>query len=139
MTQQGEVPEGFATVVVEGLREEIEIPNNLGAAAFAAGRYEEAEAHYARAIAALHPADDALAVALYENLGFARFNLGWYREAARALLRALDGAPTSRPEALRFVILALISDGKRAWARRLLVTYEQAFGPHPEGVQSEMM
>lgn len=126
--------DGFEQVTVDALRDEVQRPNQSGAEAFAAGRFEEAERHYAQAASSLTSTEDAIAGAIYENLGFARFNLGWYREAGRAFLRALDGEPTRRPESLRFLILSLISDGKGQWARRMLVHYEDAFGAHPDGV-----
>jgi len=75
---------------------------------------------------------------LFENLGIYFANLGSWPDAIDALLAALDGAITSREQALRF----LVACGRRAgWpdAEGWCTTYERSFGvwldpfdPQPE-------
>ncbi len=106
---------------------------DLGHDAFTDGRVAEAAALWEAATRALVPADDALAIDLYENLGIALWQLGRWRPAARALRRALDGRPTSREQALRLLVSCCFRGGRALDGERLLALYQRAFGPHPEG------
>ena len=94
---------------------------------FEEGDLEEAALEYQEALAESDDPD------LYENLGLTLWKLGRWRPAARALLRTLDGQPTRREQSLRVLITCLFRDGRVLDGERLLLVYEQAFGPHPEG------
>ncbi len=112
-------------------RERIVELNNRGNAAFGEAEIEDALAAYREAIALLSPGEDAWAPDLYENLGLCWFNLGRLEPAAVAFLRALDGAPGSRPQAARYLPLVLVGLGRLFEARRHLVAFEEALGAHP--------
>lgn len=84
----------------------------LAVDAFQRGDLIAAAAAAEAAVAALGPDDDALAPALYENLGLCWFNLGQPRSAATAFLRALDGKPASREQSLRMLVAALEREGR---------------------------
>lgn len=107
--------------------------NNAGSAALRRGWLEKAAALYQEAIASLTWEEDDVAAALYENLGLVYVNQGRARRAVEALERSLDGAPRSRPQALRYVVGCLAQDQRYATARRRLEAYIEAFGPHPDG------
>lgn len=107
--------------------------NERGNRAFAAGELRAAAEAYAEAVRLLEPPDDPLAPLVYENLGLALYNLGRYRPAIRAFLRALDGRPASREQSLRLLLSALACDGRALDALHHLRIYEQTFGPHPHG------
>lgn len=110
----------------------------LGTQAFAEGRLRYALEAYREATAALTPAEDDLAPALYENLGLACFNLGFYKSAEHAFLRALDGDFTSRLQSLCFLIHCLAVDGQYAFAQECLTHFELAYGQqHPLGWTDE--
>ncbi len=98
---------------------------------YAEGRIADALAAWQSAARALTPKDDALAIDLYENLGIALWQLGRWRAASRALMRALDGDP-SREQALRLIVSCAFRDGRVLDGERLLRTYESRFGTHPE-------
>lgn len=104
-----------------------------GDAAFASDDFAQAVAAYADAIVCLEPADDPVAPDLYEKLGVALWKRNRHGAAARACLRALDGNPTSRKQALTILISCFFRMGKTLDGERLLPAYEAAFGDHPEG------
>jgi tetratricopeptide (TPR) repeat protein len=97
----------------------------------AEGRIVDALAAWQAAARALTCHDDALAIDLYENLGIALWQLGRWRAASRALLRALDGDP-AREQARRLIVSCAFRDGRMVDGERLLRAYEARFGPHPE-------
>jgi len=103
----------------------------LGADAFEAGRYRDAAKAFSRAASALRPSD-ADAPEVFENLGIAYVHTGELPGAVRALLRALDGNPTSREQSCRLLINALRVMGRGAEAERYLAAYREAFGEHPD-------
>ena len=117
------LPVGRAAVIAE---------IDVGNAAFLDGNLRSAMAHYERATRALDPSLDDISHGLYENLALARMNMNRHHAAIRAFMRALDGAPTSREQSLRFLIVCLLHSGKRNDALRYMARYEAAFGPHPE-------
>jgi tetratricopeptide (TPR) repeat protein len=96
------------------------------------GRIADAIDAWQSAARLLTPADDALAIELYENLGVALWQLGRWRAATRALSRALDGDPT-REQAHRLIVSSAFRDGRVLDGERLLRAYESRFGAHPEG------
>jgi hypothetical protein len=104
-----------------------------GNQAFADGRFDEAAAAFAAAVAALTPAYDAVAPDVYENLALTLWRLGRWRAAARAFLRVLDGNWTAREQSLRGLVSCTFRDGRSLDGERLLRVYEEKFGPHPEG------
>ena len=99
---------------------------------YGAGRIADAIEAWQSAARALTPDDDALAIDLYENLGVALWQLGRWRAASRALLRAFDGDP-AREQALRLTVSCAFRDGRVLDGERLLRGYEARFGAHPEG------
>jgi SAM-dependent methyltransferase len=99
---------------------------------FLAGRLAAAVSEYRVALAALSPAEDDLAGNLFENLGLALWQLGQHGEAARVLLRALDGDIGSREQALRGLVSCLFRSGRPLDGERMLLDYEQRYGRHPE-------
>src|SRR5580700_3186523 len=92
------------------------ITNNLGSASFAAGKYQEAEQFFTRAIALWStqpPPSDDLAKALH-NLGAVYSAEEKYSDAARFLLRALDLRESlCGPAAL--TLLPILNDLGRAY------------------------
>lgn len=113
-------------------RETLIAANNEAAASFLAGRLVEAGAGYHRAIRGLGPSQDELARSLYENLGLVELNLGRYAAAARDFLRAIDGEPTGRAQALRYLVVALHMSGRTQDALAWRARYEASYGPHPD-------
>jgi tetratricopeptide (TPR) repeat protein len=107
--------------------------NESGNRALLEGRPLAAIAAYEQAVRALGAADDEAAPALYENLGLAYVALERALPALRAFLRACDGVPESRPQALRFIVTCLANARRFVDAQRYLSAYERAFGPHPDG------
>jgi SAM-dependent methyltransferase len=110
--------------------------NQRGAAAFDAKRLADAIDHWEAVIPLIGDDEADLLHASYENLGLAWFNRGNFIAAARNFLRALDGDLGRRQKSLRYLVLALLSRGRRHDARRYLVAYEQRYGAHPDGVTS---
>lgn len=92
--------------------------HELALAAFAEKNYEAAAIHWERAVAALTPADDHMACALYENLGLARGYLGHHSSAAQHFFRALDGDDNSRPQSRECLHRMYAADGRGFLARR---------------------
>lgn len=90
---------------------------------------------WARAVLATEPTA-VHTPSLYENLGLARMQTGDLDGAIRAFLRALDGQPTSRPNALRWLVVTLVNAGRHEDAARYLAVWEQAFGEHPDARRS---
>ena len=119
---------GSASGSGSGVTELYERGNEL----YAEGRIAEAIDAWQSAARALTPEDDALAIDLYENLGVALWQLGRWRAASRALLRAFDGDP-AREQALRLTVSCAFRDGRVLDGERLLRRYEAGFGEHPEG------
>jgi len=109
-------------------RAEIDALNERAAAAYAADRFAEAVAGWEQAAAWLGADVPDLAPPIYENLGLALLAAGRPVAAMRALLRALDGALTSRPQALAFLVRAAFAAGRRADGERYRELYEAAFG-----------
>ncbi len=103
-----------------------------GNALYGEGRIADAIRAWEAAARALAPEDDARAIDLYENLGVALWQLGRWRAASRALLRAFDGDPT-REQALRLIVSCAFRAGRVLDGERLLRGYESTFGAHPEG------
>ncbi len=106
--------------------------NNDAAQAFLAGRLIEAGEGYQRAIRSLGADQEELARALFENLGLVELNLGRYAAASRDFLRALDGVPASRQQALRYLVISLHYAGRPQDAAVWRARYEEAYGPHPD-------
>jgi SAM-dependent methyltransferase len=100
---------------------------DLGAAAFHAGRFDDARRLWSDAIRALD-ARDPRAAPIYENLGIACLHAGRPAEAARALLRALDGDPRAREQSLRLLVGAMYALGRHADEERYRRIYEETFG-----------
>ncbi|MFT5434162.1 MAG: tetratricopeptide (TPR) repeat protein [Myxococcota bacterium] len=103
-----------------------------GNTAFRAGDLHSALQHYEQAARGLGSEHDDMAFSLYENLALVRMQFGRHHAAIRAFMRALDGVPTSREQSLRFLLVSLLQAGKQQDASRLMVTYQAAFGEHPE-------
>jgi Tfp pilus assembly protein PilF len=120
------------TLEVEDIRDEICDLNNDGSHALAAKRPQEALRCFAQAAALLLPSEDHLAPVIYENMGLALMELGDWRGAQRALLRALDGDAMGRQLSARLLIVALFRDGKPQWAQDLLGRYQARWGSHPD-------
>jgi SAM-dependent methyltransferase len=118
-------------------REQVRELTRRAAASFNARRMAEAAATLEGATASLGPDLADMAGPLYENLGLAYLNQGLCGYAEQCFLRALDGQPTSREQALRWLVVVLQLQGKTYDMVRYLEAYEAAFGPHPEsrGVQ----
>jgi SAM-dependent methyltransferase len=104
--------------------------NARGAAAYGAGRIEEARELWEEAIRILAPRDPACAE-VHENLAIAYLDTGRPADAARALLRALDGDPGSREQAARLLVYAFHDAGRGFAYQQALAEYEKAFGEHP--------
>jgi len=104
-----------------------------GNQAFVAGHVAAAVALWEEAARELRLEDDRWAADLYENLGLGLWQLGRWAAATRALSRALDGDLTAREQCLRGLVSCAFRDGRPLDGERLLVIYERAFGPHPEG------
>ncbi len=102
-----------------------------GNEAYGRAAWREAEEAYLAAIALL-PADSRQLAPLYENLGLARLHGGRADAALRAFLRALDGEPGSRGQALGCAVLACLEMRRFGLARTLLAAFERCFGPHPQ-------
>lgn len=107
--------------------------NDLGIQHFQAGEFVCAANQFLLAISLLDADDNPRATELYENLGLAYFNAGNYVPAVTAFLRSLEGEPTSREQALKFLVDACFQSHRPRDGSRYLATYEQAFGPHPSG------
>jgi protein arginine N-methyltransferase 1 len=103
------------------------VANDRGAAAYAADRFAEAAEAWEQAVRLVDPRDDAHAPAIYENLGLAYVGLGRPNEAVRCFLRALDGDPASREQALRFLVTACVAAGRHADAARYRALYAASF------------
>lgn len=103
-----------------------------GVDAFMSGDLASAATTFEKLTGQLTPAEDGVAPELFENLGIVRFKLGWFRPAIRALLRALDGKPSSRQQSLRLLTIALFRVGHTCDGNRFLAAYREAFGAHPE-------
>jgi len=116
-------------------REAAAAANQRGAEAFERGDLAAAARAFEEAVRALGPGDTE-AGDYYENLGIAYHQLGRDSAAARAFLRALDGRLAAREQSLRLLVVSCGRAGRRADARRYLVEYEAAFGPHPSGITS---
>lgn len=105
--------------------------SDLGTQYFHEQKLLDALNAYEEAVRGLGPDLDDRARALYENLGLARFNLQLYAEAARAMLRALDGEPEKHQQALDILIRSLHAQGLVQDALRHVADYRRAFGKHP--------
>ncbi len=110
----------------------IEAANRRGVEAWAEGRHVDAAAAWDEATRGLGPEHAVLAAPIYENLGIALQVTGRPVPAIRALLRALDGDPSSREQSLRILVLACLAAGRVRDATRHVAAYERAFGPHPD-------
>jgi SAM-dependent methyltransferase len=104
--------------------------SDRGAAAREAGRTAEALACWEEAVRLLDPRDPA-APAVYENLAVGCLDAGRPGDAARALLRALDGDAGSREPSLRYLVYAFHDAGRPADAARALAEYQRRYGRHP--------
>lgn len=113
----------------DALWERIELGND----AFRDQDFTLATQRYEAVVRDILPSDDALAIPLYENLGFAYAFGGRPKPAMRALLRALDGDLTSREGALRMLIACALQDQRTQEGLAWMRLYHQAFGEHPEG------
>ncbi len=116
------------------------LASERGNLAFAHGWLEEAAEAFEAAVTAWErqcrpwtEEEASRSSSLYGNLGMAYYNQGKALEAVSAFLRALDGAPGSSSQYLRFLVTALVSCGRLQDASRYLADYEGCFGPHPEG------
>lgn len=125
-------PADASVCVVEDIRPDLLALNNAASIALSEGRVPDAIRALSSAAASLTPIEDALAPIVYENLGLALMRAQDWRAATRALLRALDGSPTSRPLAARLLVVALYQDGKPQWANQALSAYRAHFGHHPD-------
>jgi len=105
--------------------------NRHGVEAVGSGQIDEAITAFQAAACSLEPEHDDLAAAIYENLGMARYHAGQPLLATHALLRALDGEPTSREPSCRFLVGCLALLGRSDEASDLLERYQAAYGPHP--------
>lgn len=110
-----------------------EVSNATGIRHFEAGDFAAAAEQFQIAISTLDIKDNQRACELYENLGLAYLNAGNHVPAVMAFLRSLEGRPTSREQALRFLVDACFHSHRLIDGRRFLAQYEQAFGVHPSG------
>lgn len=103
----------------------------LGAEVWEAGDRARARELFEDAVMALRPGEGR--PELWENLGIARHQSGDWTGAIIPLMRALDGAPTSREQSLRLLVDACMRADRQIDGARYLRIYEATFGPHPAG------
>lgn len=122
------------------LRARLVALNEAGSRALVEGRATQAIAHFEAAVRHLLPDDDDAAAALYENLGLAYVAAERALPAVRAFLRAFDGDPGARPQALRFIVTCLVNTYRFDDARHYLGLWERSQGtPHPDGWTAESL
>lgn len=121
-----------ASIGRESIRPQLRTMIETGVDAFMSGDLASAATAFEELTCQLSPAEDDVAPELYENLGMVRFELGCYRPAIRAFLRALNGEPSSRQQSLRLLTIALFRAGQTCDGNRFLAAYREAFGAHPE-------
>jgi tetratricopeptide (TPR) repeat protein len=101
--------------------------NERGAAAYHAGRPDEALRLWEQATRALRGSGGEWGPRIYENLGIAYLAASQPLPAARAFMRALDGDLSSREQSLRLLIRALEAAGKLTDAAGLKGIYDARF------------
>lgn len=101
-----------------------------GARALQRGDHAAAEPLLARAAAAMPGQPDAFAL-----LGIARFHLGRYAEADRALMRAIAGGTRYMPRALYYRGMTLAALGQRRAAEQQFAHIATAYPASPEASQ----